>query len=766
MANNSPCEVSEGNTCGVEVKLKRDLSMWEVLMIGLGPTLGTTIFMLVGPGIQIAGTGLVLVFTLNFIITVFTAMAYMELSSAFPDTGGGYLWVKEGMPQPFGFLAGWMSWFGHCIVTSFYVLGFGKGLFWILEGQGYNVPNADMLVKAMAVAVGLIFLYINYRGTKETGKSSIIIAGILLVIIVLFIAAGFLYLMGQPDMGGAGVVVSNPVPNGFPALLIAMGFTFIVFEGYEIISQCGEECKDPLKNVPRAMWLCIAISTIIFILVAIVTIGATNIELDPLTNEFGIFLGGKAIDDPHDLVAQVAGLTMPGFGMLLIGVGIILGTLAAINSTIFSSSRVSFAMGRDGALPKSFGRLHSKKNTPYIAIFSSGAIIITMTVLLPIEEIVAAADIMFLLLFFFVNMTAISLRVRRPDIKRHTIMPFFPWVPIIGIITKLVLAIGLWWRFQNAWFIAIAWISVGLTTYYFYGGKKEIETVGQEVVEKKGIVETLKEKPQDKKYRILVPVMADDHKPLVEFAALVGRVEDADLHIVTVIEIPSGTPLNSLKYRHTAPHIKLIERMKKASDRELVKSRGTVLISHAASDSIMDTIKEDRVNLLVMGWKGAAGAGRIMGTTIDRLVQGADCDTVVFKIAGLGKKIKKILVISTPEWHSSYATGYAVLIAKRDDSEITIFSASTTSEDVASQKIYAKRLSDLCITHSIEHRVSVIKTESIKEAIVAESEYYDLIVMGAGRDWEQKNYAFGKLQDSLAKSIDKPMLMVRKIQKN
>jgi len=85
---------------------------------------------------------------------------------------------------------------------------------------------------------------------------------------------------------------------------------------------------------------------------------------------------------------------------------------------------------------------------------------------------------------------------------------------------------------------------------------------------------------------------------------------------------------------------------------------------------------------------------------------------------------------------------------------------------VASQKIYAKRLSELCSTHGIEHMVNVIKTESIEEAIVAESEYYDLIIMGAGRDWEQKTYAFGKLQDNLAKRIEKPILMVRRIQRN
>ncbi len=762
MADGKACEVSEGNTCGVEVKLERDLGMWEVLMIGLGPTLGSTIFLLVGFGIEIAGPGLVLVLIMNFIVVIFTAVTFAELSSAFPDTGGGYLWVKEGLPQPFGFLAGWMSWFGHCIVTSFYVLGFGKGIFWILDPQGTIYPNSEIIIKALAVVVCIVFIYINYRGTKETGRSGIYITMVLLAIIIVFIIAGIYYILqGQGD-GNVGAIITDPTPNGPSSIFIAMGFTFIIYEGFEIIAQCGEECKDPLKNVPRATWLCILISTFIFILVAAVCVGVSDWNLigtgiDPAT--------GLNLIRGEDVVAQVAGRTLPG-GMIIIGIGVILGTLAAVNSTLFSSSRVSFAMGRDKALPSSFGKLHKKTHTPHIAIIMSGVIIIAMTLLLPIEEIAASASIMFLMLFFLVNFSVISLRVKRPDIKRHYVMPYFPLIPIIGILSLFVLATSLWEEFQTAWFIAIAWISVGLIIYYFYGGKKEIETMSKDEVEKKGFVETLKERPEDKKYKILVPVVREDQKPLVEFAALVGRVEDADINVATVIELPSGTPLGSLKYKHTAPYIKLVDKLKKASERELVKSRGTVMISHAASDSILDTIKEENVNLLVLGWRGRGGEGKILGTTIDKLIQGAECDAIVLKTTGLGKSIKKILVVSTPEWHASYATGYAVLIAKRDESEITIFSASQTDENLAKEETYAKKLSDLCHTHDIPHEVKVIKSDSIENAIIAESNNYDLVVLGAGQEWEHPAFAFGNLQDNLAKNINKPILMVRKIKKD
>ena len=767
MAEDAACKVSDGNTCGVEVKLERDLGMWEVLMIGLGPTLGSTIFLLVGFGVEIAGPGLVLVLIMNFMVVIFTAVTFAELSSAFPDTGGGYLWVKEGLPQPFGFLAGWLSWFGHCIVTSFYVLGFGKGIFWILDPSGTIYPNSDIIIKALAVVVCIVFIYINYRGTKETGRSGIYITVVLLAIIITFIIAGLYYLSQGLGDGNVGDIVTNPTPNGSASIFIAMGFTFIIYEGFEIIAQCGEECKDPLKNVPRATWLCILISTFIFVLVAAVCVGVLDWTLidsnfltstDPVTGEL-LTLNGA------DVVAQAAGRTFPG-GMILIGVGVILGTLAAVNSTLFSSSRVSFAMGRDKALPKSFGKLHKKTHTPHVAIIMSGIIIIVMTLVLPIEEIAASASIMFLMLFFLVNFSVISLRIKRPDIKRHYLMPYFPLIPIVGIISLFVLAASLWEEFQTAWFIAIAWISVGLAIYYFYGGKKEIESMSEEEVEKKGFVEILTEKPKDKKYKILVPVVREDQKPLVEFAALVGRVEDADINVITVIELPPGTPLGSLRYKDTAPYIKLVDRLKKASERELVKSRGTVMISHAASVAIQDTIKEDDVNLLVLGWKGIGGEGRILGTTIDKLIQGAECDVVVMKTGGLAKSVKKILVVSTPEWHASYATGYAVLIAKRDESEITIFSASQTDENMAREQDYAKKLSDLCHTHDIPHEIKVIKASSIENAIITESNNYDLVVLGAGHEWEHQAFAFGSLQDSLAKKIHKPILMVRKIKKN
>jgi amino acid transporter len=742
------------NETGVEVKLKKDLGLLQVIIIGLGPTLGSTIFLLIGFGLQIAGPGLVLVMLLNFAIIMLTAVSYAELNSAFSNSGGEYYWVREGLPEPIGFLSGWMIWFGNSIVTSFYVLGFGKGIIWILDAYGKIPPgfDGDLLVKMLAAGACVFFIYINYKGTKETGLTSMIISGVLLTVIVLFIVAGALFLSGGNGEGDIGAVISDPAPNGWVSIFVAMGFTFIVFEGFDIIAQCGEECKNPLRNIPKATTICVVFSTILFILVSIICVGVLN------WTQIGADDGIRG----EDVVAVAATNIMP-FGIVVIGIGVIFGALAAVNSTLFASSRVAFAMGRDGTLPKAFGKLHQKNSTPHIAVLISGAIIIFMTVTLPIQEIAASTAIMFLCVFMMVNLSAIMLRYKQPNVHRIYRIPFFPVLPLIAIGTLMILAIALWQDHQNAWFIALGWITIGLVLYYYGGGKRIIETVKPEDVHKKGILDTISEKPEDKRYKILVSVVHEGQKSMVEFAALVAMVENADLNIVSVVEVPFGTPLDYLKYKETAPHIKLVEKLEKAADRELVKARGTVLVSHAASEAILDMIKEENVNLLIIGWKGLTPGNKILGTTIDKLVHSATCDVIVMRVVNLEREVKKILVVSAPDWHASHATGYAILIAKRDDAEITIFSPYTSETGKKRGDDYANRLAELCKIHSIPFNLKAVKADSLEKAIIEEARDHDILVMGSTLGDNRKAFDFGRVQDKIAKSVDIPILMVKKV---
>jgi len=124
----------------VEVSPSRDLGLAEVLMIGPGPNIGSSISLLIGMATSIVGPGPLIAFVLNFIITPFTALSYAELVSGHPETGGRYPWIKEGLIAPLGFLGGWMSWQGHCIACSQYAIGFGRALDVIARRSTRPVP--------------------------------------------------------------------------------------------------------------------------------------------------------------------------------------------------------------------------------------------------------------------------------------------------------------------------------------------------------------------------------------------------------------------------------------------------------------------------------------------------------------------------------------------------------------------------------------------------------------------------------------------------
>ena len=115
------------------VGLVRNLGLFDITMIGVGAMIGAGIFVLTGIAAGTAGPALIMAFALNGVIIILTAMVYAELGSAIPEAGGGYLWVKEGLPGPNGFLAGWMSWFAHAVAGSLYAVGFGGFIYELLR---------------------------------------------------------------------------------------------------------------------------------------------------------------------------------------------------------------------------------------------------------------------------------------------------------------------------------------------------------------------------------------------------------------------------------------------------------------------------------------------------------------------------------------------------------------------------------------------------------------------------------------------------------
>ncbi|MGE3526155.1 MAG: amino acid permease, partial [Gemmatimonadales bacterium] len=567
----------------MEVRLSREMRLIDITMIGVGAMIGAGIFVLTGVAAGVAGPALILVFLLNGFVAALTAMAYAELGSAFHDAGGGYLWVKTALPDPNGFLSGWMSWFAHAVACSLYALGFGAYFHLVL--QAFGVPDIQLgfmtLEKWLAAATVILFAWVNYRGASETGKAGNVVTIGKVVIIAAFILAGAVVMFGRPGWTAS----FHPfMSQGWGSVFVAMGLTFIAFEGYEIIAQTSEEVRDPKRNVPRAMFLSLLIVVPIYLLVAWVAVGAT---VPPAGQSVTQYLGQE-----KEIALVRAADQFVRYGGVVLLVGGLLSTLSALNATIYSSSRVAFAMARDANLPRVLERIHERRATPHLAILASAVIIVVMAVALPIEAVAAAADVMFLLLFVQVNVALIRLRKLRPDLDRGFRVPLVPLVPIVAILTMVVLTFFLLRHYPLALVSTGVWVLAGVGLYYGYSRKREAAATERE---------EWMERIERKEYRVLVAVSNPETvESLLEVGMAIARHHNGEVVALAVAEVPEGESLLAGRPRARA----LEPLMGRAV--EYAMKRGSavfpvVRIAHRVSEGILDTVREEECNFLVMG---------------------------------------------------------------------------------------------------------------------------------------------------------------------
>ncbi len=564
-------------------QLVRSLGLLDILMVGIAAMIGGSIFVLTGPAIGLAGSAVIIVFILNGIITLFTAMAYAELGSAMPEAGGGYLWVREGLPRPNAFISGWMAWLAHIIAGSLYAVSFASFLTGLLDMTNLShdlvLLGIVPLDKLIAVASIAAFTYINIKGTSETGKTGVIVTLIQLGLIFILIAAGLWVMNGHPNWE---MNFSDFAPMGISGIVAAMGLTFIAFEGYEVIVQTGEEVKNPRRNIPRAIFISLTAVIILYCLIAFVSIGA-------------IFPAGiqswKYIGDGGELGIMKAGELLLPYGAFIVLGGGLISTLAALNATTFSSARVAFAMARNYNMPNQLSAIHRKNKTPHVAILISGIIMAVMAYGLPLEQIAVAAGVIFLLLFTQVNMAVITIRRIYGDKLEYGFKtPFFPVIPIIGIFLKLGLAIYLLVTQPLSWAITIVWVVIGFFVYRMYTFRKEIEHYAP-LVTSEGDLER-------KDYRILIPYTPEDPDRLLKYAIRVAKENIGEINILRVITVPKQTPLSAgTGYAETAR--KSFEPLDKLLDKENIPNHYLVRISHDANEAILATVEEQKIDLLI-----------------------------------------------------------------------------------------------------------------------------------------------------------------------
>ena len=552
--------------------------------------IGGSIFVLTGPAIGLAGSAVIIAFIINATITLFTAMAYAELGSAMPEAGGGYLWVREGLPRPNAFISGWMAWFAHIVAGSLYAVSFASFLNGLLMQLNLfkDVGSEGTLLilgiipfdKVIAIASVAAFTYVNFKGTSETGKTGDIVTVIQLGLIFALIGAGLWTMHANP---GWTLNFSNFMPMGIAGIVAAMGLTFIAFEGYEVIVQTGEEVKNPKRNIPRAIFISLSAVVVLYCLIAFVSIGAIFPE--------GGVPSWKFIGDQGELgISAAAELIIPYGAFIVLGGGMI-STLAALNATTFSSARVAFAMGRHYNLPHKFSAIHHRNKTPYIAILLSGLIMAVMASGLPLDQIAIAAGVIFLLLFTQVNLAAINIRRIYGDKLDYGFKtPFFPVIPIVGIFLKIGLAIYLLVTEPLSWVITIVWVAIGFAVYRVYIFRKELEHYAPTVTSEGAL--------ERKDFRILILYTPENPDRLIKFAIRVAKENNGEVDVLRVITVPEQTPLSAgIAFADSAK--RAYKPLEDALDKEGITNHYLARISHDATEAILVTIEEQHIDLLL-----------------------------------------------------------------------------------------------------------------------------------------------------------------------
>lgn len=735
-----------------QVTFARDLGFFDASMIGIGAMIGAGIFVLTGIAAGEAGPASILAFTLNGVVTLLTAFCYAELASAYPEAGGGYSFVKRAFPGPVGFLSGWMLWFAYTVACSLYALGFA-GYFW--EFFGKYLPTVEMWVEhtvgtrlsvgTVTVLISGAFIWLNVSGTESTGRAENVITMAKIVVLMVFVVYGLGHIFDTPQETAANFTPF--FPKGTSGVLVAMGLTFIAFEGYDLIATVAEEIKEPEKNIPKATFFSLGVTVFIYLLIVFVSLGAVQIPDEPSWSFLGRF--------QETAIVRAADSFMPAFGVATIVFGGVLSTMSALNATVLASSRVAFSMGRDRWLPAIVSKIHPTKRTPHMAIVVTGGILIIVALTLPIGVVGSAASLMFLLTFTLVNLSLVVLRRREPNVNRLYLAPLFPWLPLGAAVMNILLAV---YQFQFdplSWYVAIGWIVVGFIAYSVYF-EKESGAARPRVLE--ALPRTVREA-----YRVVIPVANPETiSGLLRLAIPVARAREGEIVATTTVEVPIQLPIQEgMKYiHHRQPLLRAAQSQAQSLGFQVTSD---IRVAHRVEEGVVSAADDLRSDLLVMGWKGYTSTReRIFGEIMDRVVHRVRSDIAVVKLRG-DKPFERILLPTSGGPHAEFAAELLEPIVAETGAKVTacyVLGESASDDDEREARQWVERT----LRHVDLGDVDIVipRAASVAGGIARLATEFDLVVIGAAKVGVFKHLLFGEIPERVGRYAQTSVMLVKR----
>jgi nucleotide-binding universal stress UspA family protein len=350
----------------------------------------------------------------------------------------------------------------------------------------------------------------------------------------------------------------------------------------------------------------------------------------------------------------------------------------------------------------------------------------------------------------------LSLRKKRPDVKRHFVTPFFPYIPLAGIASKLFLAVTLFNYEPLAWYFAFAVIFIGLFMFYFAKGRKEIEKA--EIPIRAPLT-----KEELARYRVLIPIDDPKNMPIIDLGCLLASKHKGELLLTSVIEVPTSVPIDAVDKQRVDQRKNMLEKLKKYAELRGVETRALVSVSHEVVTAVVDTAKEEAANVILVGWKGYTRTKKmVLGRKMDALLRQTPCDVIVLR-SEERLRPDNILVLSGGLWHVSKATEVAADIAVAEKSRVTILNVVVNEKYLTKAREYSKRLKEIVESAGAPVITKEIRPETIIGGVVAESMDYDLLIIGASAAKRWEKFAFGPIQDKIAQTAKCSVLVYKRV---
>lgn len=456
--------------------LKRTLGRWNLIALGIGGIIGAGIFVLTGQAAaNYAGPAVVLSFVVAAVACTFAGLCYAEFASMIPIAGSAYTYAYATMGEFLAWVIGWDLILEYLFAASTVSVGWSGYTSSFLHDLGIHIPsyftNAPIaydtathtwsmtgaFINLPAVFIIFVLSLLLIIGIKESAKLNNTVVIIKLTVIFLFLAFGVGYVVTSNWAPFIPENTGNFGQFGWSGIFRAAGVIFFAYIGFDAVSTAAQESKNPQKDMPWGILGSLVICTIIYIMVGLVMTGIVKYDL---------------LNDPAPIAVAV-NTAGPGLAWLkpLIKIGAIAGLSSVILVMLMAQSRIFFTMSKDGLLPPLFSIVHPKFKTPYITSIIVGLVASCIAGAFPIGLLGELVSIGTLLAFVIVCGGILVLRYKSPEIHRPFKTPWFPVVPILGVLSSFGVMLTLP---GDTWLRLIIWMALGLLLYFIYGNKHSV----------------------------------------------------------------------------------------------------------------------------------------------------------------------------------------------------------------------------------------------------------------------------------------------------